>query len=99
MGSRPGTPEPVVVEETIPKGLVQDQRSLHQSTSNTNVLYDRRSLHQQVNVGMDPTVAASAIAHAHAVESQATQRIEVIQREASQFVQNVEQQATRVATC
>jgi hypothetical protein len=48
---------------------------------------------------MDPTVAASAIAHAHAVESQATQRIEVIQREASQFVQNVEQQATRVATC
>ncbi len=47
-------------------------------------------MHQQVNVGMDPSVAASAIAHAHVVESQATQRVDEIQREASQYAQNLE---------
>ena len=44
-------------------------------------------------MGMDPNVAASAIAHAFAVESQATQRVDEIHREASQFVQQLEQQA------
>ena len=72
---------------------LHDQRSLQQS-STTNVMYnDQRSLHQQVNIGIDPNVAASAIAHAQAVESQATQRVDEIQREASQYAQHVEQQA------
>ena len=42
---------------------------------------------------MDPNVAASAIAHAQAVESQATQRVDEIQTEASQYTQHIEQQA------
>ena len=72
IGSRQGTPEPSVVGVSQAYGLsLHDQRSLQQS-STTNVMYDQRSLHQQVNVGMDPNVAASAIAHAYAVESQAT---------------------------
>ena len=71
---------------------LHDQRSLQQS-STINVMYDQRSLHQQVNIGMDPNVAASAIAHAQAVESQATQRVDEIQREASQYAQQIEQQA------
>ena len=93
IGSRHGTPEPSVVGVSQAYGLsLNDQRSLQQS-STTNVMYDQRSLRQQVNVGMDPNVAASAIAHAYAVESQATQRVDEIQREASQYTQQVEQQA------
>ena len=94
VGSRQGTPEPSVVGMSQAYGLsLHDQRSLQQS-STTNVMYnDQRSLHQQVNIGMDPNVAASAIAHAQAVESQATQRVDEIQREASQYAQHVEQQA------
>ena len=93
IGSRHGTPEPSVVGVSQAYGLsLNDQRSLQQS-STTNVMYDQRSLHQQVNVGMDPNVAASAIAHAYAVESQATQRVDEIQRETSQYTQQVEQQA------
>ena len=61
VGSRQGTPEPSVVGMSQAYGLsLQDQRSLQQS-STTNVMYnDQRSLHQQVNIGMDPNVAASA---------------------------------------
>ena len=94
VGSRQGTPEPSVVGMSQAYGLsLHDQRSLQQS-STTNVMYnDQRSLHQQVNIGMGPNVAASAIAHAQAVESQATQRVDEIQREASQYAQHVEQQA------
>ena len=94
VGSRQGTPEPSVVGMSQAYGLsLHDQRSLQQS-STTNVMYnDQRSLHQQVNIGMNPNVAASAIAHAQAVESQATQRVDEIQREASQYAQHVEQQA------
>ena len=92
-GSRHGTPEPSVVGVSQAYGFsLRDQRSLQQS-STTNVLYDQRSLHQQVNVGLDPNVAASAIAHAQVVESQATQRVDEIQREASQYAQQIEQQA------
>ena len=94
VGSRQGTPEPSVVGMSQAYGLsLHDQRSLQQS-STTNMMYnDQRSLHQQVNIGIDPSVAASAIAHAQAVESQATQRVDEIQREASQYAQHVEQQA------
>ena len=71
VGSREGAPEPSVVGVSQAYGLsLHDQRPLPQS-STTNVLYDQRSLHQQVKVGIDPSVAASAIAHAQVVESQA----------------------------
>ena len=64
--------------------LFQDQRSVNQQSVTQNVMYDQRSLHQHLSVGMDPNVAASAIAHAKVVESQASQMVSQVQQQAGQ---------------
>ena len=91
-GSRSSTPEPSAVGVTQAYGLsLQDQRSVQQSAT-TNVMYnDQRSLHQQVNIGMDPNVAASAIAHAQSIEKEATQYTQQIEQQAMQMEQQARQ--------
>ena len=94
-GARSLTPEPSVVGVTQAYGLsLQDQRSVQQS-STTNVMYnDQRSLHQQVNIGIDPNVAASAIvASTQQIEQQARQHIQGVEAQAQQHIQGVEAQA------
>ena len=80
--------------------VFQDQRSVNQHNAIQNVMSDQRSVHQLLNVGADPNVAASAIAHAEVVETQATQipsqaqhRVQSIEQEAMQHVRGVESEA------
>ena len=95
MGSRPPSPR------TLSVLARQDQRSVNQQSVTQNVMYDQRSLHQLLSEGMDHSVAASAIAHAQIVESQASQMISQVQQSieqgAIQHVRGIEVQAHRAA--
>ena len=55
-------------------------------------MYDQRSFHQHVSVGMDPHIAASAIAHAQVVESQASHMVSQVQQQTGQYVQSLQQE-------
>ena len=90
---------PAGSQSASPRTLsANDRRSVNYQSATQNVMYDQRSLHQHVSVGMDPSIAASAIAHAQVVESQASQMISQVQQQAGQYVQPIERGASQHVT-
>ena len=85
---------PTGSQSATPRTLsANDHRSVNYQAVTHTVMHDQRSLDQHVSVRMDPSIAASAIAHAKVVESQASQMIGQVQQQVGEDVQSIEQGA------